>query len=78
MISLILGFILACIDDQSTRRVLTQQGYSDIEITGYRWFGCSKDDWYHTGFKAKSSSGLDLTGVVCEGMFFKGNTIRFD
>lgn len=41
-------------------------------------FGCSEDDTYQTEFKARNiSSGKTVKGVVCEGLLFKGSTIRF-
>ena len=75
---ILLSLLFSCIDESSSKRVLEQQGYEDIQITGYRWLSCSKNDFYHTGFKAKTTNGPEITGVVCEGLLFKGNTIRLD
>jgi hypothetical protein len=66
-----------CTDPEGTQRVLKQQGYSAVEITGWRPFAGDKQDWYSTGFKAVSPSGDLVTGVVTSGLF-KGNTIRLD
>lgn len=70
-------FISGCIDAQNTKRVLEDDGYKSIGITGYKYFACSGDDFYHTGFIA-NKNGKRISGTVCRGLFFKGNTIRLD
>lgn len=78
LIPLIALFALtACTDSNKTIRVLEDQGFTDIEITGYEPFACSKDDDFATGFRAKSVTGKTVTGTVCSG-FLKGATVRFD
>lgn len=76
---LVVVFILpiGCIDETGTTRVLRDQGYTDIYITGWRPFSGSKDDQFHTGFEATTPTGKKITGVVTSGIF-KGHTIRFD
>jgi len=66
-----------CSDSQGTKDLLRSQGYTDIVTTGYDWFSCGEDDTYATGFRAKSSNGSNVRGVVCSGLLFKGSTIRF-
>lgn len=56
---------------------LAQQGYTNIHVTGYRFFGCGQDDSFHAGFEATTANGSHVTGVVCSG-FLKGKTIRLD
>jgi hypothetical protein len=63
-------------EPQAATKVLEDQGYTHIQITGYRWFTCG-DDTFSTGFMAINSAGHEVTGVVCAG-WMKGNTIRFD
>ena len=72
------GIMLAgCSDDKVTRRVLADNGYTDIQTTGYSWLSCdSKSDTFSTGFKAKSPNGREVKGAVCSG-WLKGATIRF-
>lgn len=65
------------VDSQGTIDTLEKQGYTEVEITGWRPFAASEEDLYATGFKAKSPSGQTVTGTVCSGLF-KGKTIRFD
>lgn len=66
-----------CTDPEGAIRVLQQNDYTDIKITGHRWFGGSQGDTYITGFEARSPKGNLVTGVVTSG-WFKGSTIRFD
>lgn len=65
-----------CTDAKNAERILTSQGYTDVQITGYDFFGCSEDDFQHTGFKAKSVNGSDISGTVCSGILFKNSTVR--
>lgn len=81
----ILGFIVAICsgpiwgtDSAGATRVLQASGFTQIKITGYRWFTGGKGDFYHTGFQAKSPSGQIVTGTVTSGLIFKSSTIRFD
>ena len=62
-------------DNKDAYRVLSDQGYTDIKITGYSCFVCDKSDFYSTGFTAKTAAGKEVKGVVCKGIF-KGSTIR--
>lgn len=73
----LLALVVGCTNETSARRVLESNGYTDISFTGYQWFSCSKDDTYHTGFRAKSVVGKEVEGCVCEGLLFKNSTIRF-
>lgn len=59
------------------KRVLEDQGYTDVEITGWRPFMADRNDTFSTGFKAISPSGAKVTGAVTGG-FLKGSTIRLD
>ena len=69
--------LTACSDDQGAHKALKGAGYTDIMTDGYSFFGCGKDDMYHTKFTAKGPSGVQVSGVVCGGVF-KGSTIRTD
>lgn len=66
-----------CTRPAEATRILQQQGYTDIEITGWRPMMAGEDDTFSTGFKAKSQSGDTVTGAVTSGAF-KGSTIRLD
>ena len=67
----------ACQSPDSAKRVLEENGYTHIEITGYRWFACDEKDTFSTGFRATNAAGKPISGVVCSGLF-KKSTIRFD
>ena len=76
---LLTAFLMcACTQPEKAQRVLSDQGYTDIRMTGYKGFSCGKDDYYADGFVAKSPSGKNVSGAVCAGALFKGATIRFD
>lgn len=70
--------LAACTDGPTAERVLRQSGYKEVEITGYSWLACSKDDTYHTGFEATAPNGDRVTGAVCGGVFFKNSKISLD
>jgi len=69
--------LCACTAPDTATSALDGAGYTDIQITGWRAFSCSKDDTFSTGFRAKGPTGKSVTGVVCSGLL-KGATIRTD
>ena len=69
--------VSGCTKPDGTQRVLKQQGFTDIQITGYRPFMCSDRDTFCTGFTAKGPNGDRVSGAVCSG-WLKGATVRFD
>ncbi|MGC0154827.1 hypothetical protein ACPRNU_20410 [Chromobacterium vaccinii] len=66
----------ACSDGDAARKALNGAGYTNIKITGWKPLGCSKDDSFTTGFEARGPTGMQVEGVVCSSMMFKGATIR--
>lgn len=70
-------FFVGCTDENGATRTLRNNGFTNIEITGWSPFSCSEEDVFRTGFEATSPTGVRLSGAVCGG-WFKGNTIRFD
>lgn len=68
---------VGCTNPEGAEKVLKDQGYTNIVITGYRCFSCGEEDSFATGFTATSPNGTQVSGTVCEG-FLKGKTIRFD
>jgi hypothetical protein len=76
-IALVIFSIRGCTDEQGARRVLEDNGYKNVTITGFRWWMKGKDDIYSTGFEATAPSGNRVSGAVTRG-WFKGSTIRFD
>jgi hypothetical protein len=77
LITLVAVLLTACSDAQGARKALEVQGFKDIQITGYRFFGCGQDDTFKTGFRAVGQNGAIVTGAVCQG-WLKGATVRLD
>lgn len=75
--TVLMAAVAGCTAPTKATKVLKDQGYTDIQITGYSWFMCSEQDTFSTGFRATAPSGAVVTGAVCSG-FFKGYTIRFN
>jgi hypothetical protein len=66
----------ACTAEGASEEALGKAGFYDIQMTGYSFFGCSEDDTFKTGFRAKNVNGMEVEGVVCCGVL-KDCTIRF-
>ena len=77
MFLLIIGTLSGCTNSSDAHRALENSGYTDVQITGYDFFACSGDDFFHTGFTAKNLNGVEVQGTVCSGLLFKNATIRF-
>ena len=77
LIVLFAVYLTGCTSQADAERALKAEGYKNIEITGYAFFDCSKDDTYHTGFRAKNREGKTVEGTVCSGLLFKNATIRY-
>jgi hypothetical protein len=84
-IGILLGFLviigylsspLWAVKPAQTTELLSNLGYSDIQIKGFAWFACDKSDIWRTKFKAMNPNGVKTTGAVCSGLF-KNNTIRY-
>lgn len=73
--ALVMMVCVGCADPDASRIALEGAGYSQIQMTGYELFGCSKDDLFHDGFTARGMNGKQVEGVVCSGLL-KGATIR--
>lgn len=69
--------LTGCTDPDNATRILTQAGYTNIQMTGYKGLACGKDDIYMTGFTATGPTGLAVSGCVCAGAW-KNSTIRFE
>lgn len=65
------------VDPKSATRALETQGMKDVKIEGYAFFGCGKEDTFHSNFSAIGANGTLVTGTVCQG-WLKGTTVRFD
>jgi hypothetical protein len=72
-IALVPGFT----DNDRSMSILQKQGYTKIEMTGYKFFACSDDDLFVSGFKALSIAGKPIEGVVCSD-WLKSATVRIN
>lgn len=85
LVSIIIAIVLAvyfvipysCTRPNDTKRILEQNGYTSVKITGYRPFMATKGDSSSTGFEAISPNGSKVTGAVT-GKPIGGYTIRLD
>jgi major membrane immunogen (membrane-anchored lipoprotein) len=69
--------LAGCTREDQARRTLENNGYKDVKMNGYVFFGCDEKDTYHDSFEAVSPSNHRVTGVVCGGVL-KKSTIRLD
>ena len=73
--SLIAVFLLSgCTDKDKAQRILQKEGYENIIIGGYSFFGCSSDDIFRTDFTA-TKDGNTIDGTVCGG-WISGSVVR--
>lgn len=77
IIILSIFLLSACTDEETAQRVLEENGFTDIKLTGHKSWCCAKDDHMSTGFTAKTLSGKTVSGCVCNS-WGKGATIRFE
>lgn len=78
--AVLIALMLSCTDGERTEKVLYDQGYTGIKITGHS-YSCSDSDTYCTAFTAVSPAGIQVSGAVGCGRSTgcdKGCTIRFN
>lgn len=78
LIAALAFMMVGCTDADNATRVLENAGFTDIQITGYKFFSCSEDDFQHTGFRAIGPAGKPVDGTVCSGILLKNSTIRYE
>jgi len=74
---IMISLLTSCTSPKDAKKALESMGYTDIKMTGYSFFACADEDFYHTGFKAQNANGKTVEGVVCSGIFFKNSYVRF-
>lgn len=75
IITLAIILLSGCTDKDNSYRVLSKEGYTNINFTGYSWFGCSSEnDIFKTNFTA-TKDGKYYEGTVCRGIF-SGSVVR--
>jgi hypothetical protein len=66
LIAIVLMFLTACTNPEGATAVLKEQGYTNIEITGYDFLANGKDDVSSTGFIATTATGVKVKGAVTD------------
>lgn len=56
--------LAGCTSSDEAIRAVESMGMKNVQTTGYRVFGCSDGDSFHTGFVATSTEGKQVSGVV--------------
>ena len=77
LIAILAFMFVGCTSSSDAQRALDAQGFTDVTYTGYDFLACSKDDVFHTGFRAKNAQGIYVEGTACSGLLFKNTTLRF-
>ena len=73
----VIALIQGCTNKTEATRILKENGYRAVIVTGWDPMMGDKGDFYSTGFQAISPSGCLVRGAVTSGLWFKGATIRF-
>lgn len=68
---------LGCTDESSTRHALANEGFTDVEITGFDLWACGDDDFSCTAFTATNPQGARVEGAVGCGLILKSCTVRW-
>jgi hypothetical protein len=72
-------FLTACTPSNETSiRVLEDNGFTSVRLGGFAFFGCSEGDSLTMNFEAIGPTGRPVSGVLCCGMVFKSCTVRMD
>lgn len=73
----VVALLASCgVNPHAAKSAIEAYGMTNVEIGGYAFFGCGKDD-FSSSFKATGVNGKPVSGVVCSGLL-KGVTVRFD
>lgn len=73
--AMVIGTSIGYANPESAKRVLADEGYTEVVIHGRKFFGCDKD-FYRTEFSAKNARGIPVSGVVCEGLISGESVIK--
>lgn len=73
---LVLALVACTNDTDKVRRLLERDGYTEVQVGGYAFFGCGRDDAFSNSFTAMKK-GARVSGYVCGG-WMKGMTVRVD
>lgn len=74
--------VTGCVDTNGrVMKAAQSNGFTDIKVDDCHffftsWRGCSKSDTFACDVSAKNVNGQPVDLLVCEGLIFKGSTIR--
>lgn len=68
--------MVSCTEPDATKKVLEDQGYTNVVPGEWNGWACGQGDGYATSFTAISPAGKPVSGTVCSGVN-KQYTIRF-
>lgn len=60
----VITFYACAVDGGIARRVLREEGYTEIVLGTYAWTGCPKDDLFRRQFHAQHGLSV-VDGVIC-------------
>lgn len=76
LVSLLCVPMGACnISDADATRTLQHEGVTNVQLHGYAWFECSRDDIFSVKFQG-NKNGFPVEGALCSGGF-KDITVRY-
>lgn len=75
MIPVFIIGVVGFTDEESSKKALESQGFTDIRFTGKKSFDC-ESELFRTGFNAKNTQGKEVSGTVCCGLL-KSCTVRW-
>jgi hypothetical protein len=78
MALIFLFFIPSCSDERGATQLLKSRNYTQIEILEKKWWACGFGDNHSTAFRAKTLSGMQVEGSVCDGMLPSRPIIKFN
>lgn len=72
-VAIIVGLLIftpmACSNKDGAKAALEKMEYTDIQMRGYSWLGCARDDVFKTKFSARNKDGRFVYGTACKGLF---------
>ena len=78
-----MAIVISCISMQGCNvsqskaaEVLSNEGFTDVQVTGHAWFACSKGDSFSSNFTAVNPRGQTVEGSICCGVI-KSCTVRW-
>lgn len=77
-----IALLFSCTSPDRARSALFNEGFTNVELTGYAWTKCADQDSTCTGFIATSPAGHTVRGAVGCGYDIggcgKGCTVRLE